>query len=148
ELMKELDGDGAFADCRGDTLHGAVSDVARGEHSRHARLQEKRTAIARQCATLRDIPSREDESMLIAFDIRWKPVGVRLGSDQEEKRIRRDRVFSLRLDVAQHQMLETSVAATAHDLASEPRLDVVGRLDLAHEVFGHPGAERIGPHYQ
>ena len=62
ELMKELDGDGAFTDRRGDTLHRTVADVAGGEHARHARLEEKRTAIERRCATLRDIRSREDES--------------------------------------------------------------------------------------
>ena len=45
---------------------------------------EKRTAIERRCATLRDLGPREDESLLIPFDLRRKPLGVRLGSDQEE----------------------------------------------------------------
>ena len=45
ELMKELHGNGAFADRRGDALRRTVSDVAGGEYARHARLQEKGTAI-------------------------------------------------------------------------------------------------------
>ena len=60
-----------------------MADVAGGEHTWHARLEEKRTAIERRCATLRNICSREDESLLIPFDVRWKPIGVRLCSDQE-----------------------------------------------------------------
>ena len=108
-----------------------MADVASGEHAWHARLEEKRTAIERRCATLRDICSREDESPFIPFEVRWKPIGVRLCSDQEEERVRLDRRFCLRPNVAQHQVLEPSVAATAHHLAAEPRLDIVGRLDLA-----------------
>ena len=56
--------------------------------------------------------------MLIPIDVRRKPIGVRLGSDQEEERVRFDRGFCLRPDVAQHQVLEPSVAATADDLAA------------------------------
>ena len=81
ELMKELDGDGAFTDRRGDTLRPTAADVAGGEHAWHARLEEKRTAIERPCATLRDICSREDEPLLIPFDVRRQPIAVRLGSD-------------------------------------------------------------------
>ena len=93
ELMQELNGDGAFTDRRGDTLHGTVADVAGGEHAWHARLKEKRAAIERRCATLRGIGPREDESMLIPFDVRREPFGVRLGPDQEEERVRLDRGF-------------------------------------------------------
>ncbi len=71
----------------------------------------------------------------------WAPI-------RRKSACRLDRGFCLRPDVAQHQVLEPSVAATAHHLAAEPRLDIVGRLDLAHEVLRHPGAERIGPHHQ
>ena len=47
KLMKELNGDGAFTNRRGDTLHRTVAYVARGEHARHARLEQKRAAIGR-----------------------------------------------------------------------------------------------------
>ncbi len=70
ELMEELNGNGAFADCRRDTLHRTMSDVPGGEHSRHARLEEKRAAIEWPGAALRDICAREDESLLIPFDLR------------------------------------------------------------------------------
>ena len=53
-------------------------------------------------------------------------------------------VSRLRREIAQDQLLEPSVAATADHLGAEPDLDVLGRFDLAHEVLRHPGAERIG----
>jgi hypothetical protein len=105
KLMEELDGDGAFADRRGDTLHPAVANVAGREHAWHARLEEKRAAIEGPRATVRDICPREDEPLLIPFDVRRKPISVRLGSDQEEERARLDHGFCLRPDVAQYQVL-------------------------------------------
>jgi hypothetical protein len=70
ELMQELNRDRAFTDRGGDTLDRTVADIAGGEHAWHARLEEKRTATGWRCATLRDIRSREDESLHIPFDVR------------------------------------------------------------------------------
>src|ERR1700682_6509269 len=40
--MDKLDRSGALSHCRCDALDGAAARVADSEHSRHARLQEKR----------------------------------------------------------------------------------------------------------
>ena len=44
-LMQQLDGDRPFADGRRDALDRAVSDVACGEHARHARLEQEGRTI-------------------------------------------------------------------------------------------------------
>ena len=47
ELVEELDRDGAFAHRGRDPLDRAVPHVTGGEHARHARLEEERTAVER-----------------------------------------------------------------------------------------------------
>src|SRR5215469_16631270 len=67
-LVDKLDRRGALAHCRCDALNRAAARVARGEHSRHAGLQEiwlsfeapamKRTSGSKHVATSQDVSFR------------------------------------------------------------------------------------------
>ena len=96
-----------------------MSDVPGGEHARHARFEEKRTALEPRGGLVRDVCSGENESLLIPFDVRWKPIGVRPCADQEEESLRLDRGLGLRRDVTNDQLLEASIAATADNLTTK-----------------------------
>ena len=59
--------------------------------------------------------------------------------------MRLDGLLAPRREVAEHQVLEPPVAATADHLGAETDLDVLGRLDLAHQVVRHAGARARSP---
>jgi hypothetical protein len=55
-LVDELDGDGAFADGRGDALDRAVADIAGGEYAGKAGLQQERYPARRTPPAGREPP--------------------------------------------------------------------------------------------
>jgi hypothetical protein len=56
--VEELDRDRPLSDCGRHALDGAVSNVAGREEPRHARLEQKRTAIERPSVVAAKIGSR------------------------------------------------------------------------------------------
>ena len=85
QAVEELDRHRALPDGGGHSLDRTVPDVAGREHPRHARLEEKRTAVERPGAGVRKVGPREDEAVLVAIDLLQQPVGVRADSDHEEE---------------------------------------------------------------
>src|ERR671915_454860 len=86
--MDELDHDRSLADGGGNSLYRAMADVARGEHARHARLQEQGGGGIGGDFVARDIGPREDEPRTVAGHAVAEPLGAWLGSHEDEKRIR------------------------------------------------------------
>ena len=97
---------------RRNALDRAVSHIAHGEYAGHARLKEQRCAIEPRGAALRDVRSGQDETPLVFLDFRRDPSRVRLGADQDKKRLCIDRGFSFGYDIPQHQVVEPAAAGT------------------------------------
>ena len=81
QAVEELIRDRALSNCGRHPFHGTVSSVAGGENPRHARLEQKRTAIERPSVAAAKIRSREDETLRIPIDLRWQPLSVRARAD-------------------------------------------------------------------
>ena len=118
-----------------------MPDIAGGENRRHARLEQKGTAIERPSAVISKIRSREDETLGIPGDPPWQPLGVRAGSDHEEERIGVDGLLASGRAITKHELLQPSVAPAADDLGPETDLQLWFRLHLADQVVRHPLAE-------
>ena len=87
------------------------------------------------------IGAGEQEPVRVSRDLRGQPVDVRAGTDQHEQRVGGDRLF-LTAAVAQDQLLEVTVAASADHGGARAHLHVRRRLDRLHQVVRHPGPQR------
>jgi hypothetical protein len=89
-LADEPNRDGAFADRCRRTLHRAAADIARGEHSRRAGLQQVGIVVAAgprrsvACVRAKRWPS-EEVAAVVEQDGSAEPPGVRLGADQDDQ---------------------------------------------------------------
>ena len=87
------------------------------------------------------LPSREDEAARIPAHLGREPVGVRVGADHEEETDGWHRLLLAACQVAQHEMVEPSVVATAADhLGGGPHVHVRSGLHLAREIVDMPTA--------
>src|SRR5437763_4358508 len=139
EAMRELHRDGAFANGRGDALHGLVANVSGGEHARNARLEKVGVAgqrpSARTSALLLEIGSGEYEAILIALNDAGNPLRPRLGADEREEG--RHLQLALLAVARERDGSEPFVAVRrGHSSASEDG-DIWRRLDLMDEVIRH-----------
>jgi hypothetical protein len=148
QAVEELNCDRALPSGRRDALHGPCSNVAGRKHPRHARLEQKRTAIKRPRVVVAKIGSREDETPRIRIDLRWQPLGVRARSDHEEEPIGVDGLLASFRAVTKHQVLEPSVAPAVDDVGPEADPQIWRRLHLADQVVRHPCAERLGAYQE
>ena len=76
-------------------------------------------------------------------DLGREPVGVGVRADREKEGVGRHRLLAS--VGAQHEVRQPALAAAAHDLGLEPRLDVRRRGELPDEVVRHPGLEGRPP---
>ena len=143
QAVEELDRHRALPDGGGHSLDRTVPDVAGREHPRHARLEEKRTAVERPGAGVGKVGPREDEAVLVAIDLLRQPVGVRADSDHEEEAAGANRLLVSGGAIAEHQVLQPSVASAADDLGLKTDLQFRRCLDLTHQVVRHSGVERL-----
>jgi len=148
QAVEELNRDRALSNCRRHALHGTVSNVAGRENPRHARLEQKRTAIERPRVVVAKIRSREDETPRIPLDLRWQPLSVRARSDHEEEPVGVDGLLASLRAITKHEVLQPPAAAAADDLRPETELELRRRLHLANQVPRHPGAERLSAHHE
>jgi hypothetical protein len=141
QAVEELNGNCALSNCRRHSLYGTVSNVAGGENPRHARLEQKRTAIERPITVVAKIRSRENETFGVPIHLRREPLGVRARSDHEEEHIGIDGLLAPVCAITKHELLQPSVTPTARDLGPETDLQLWFRLDLANQVVRHPSAQ-------
>src|SRR5271154_3243057 len=96
-LMDELDDCGALPHCGRDALHRPVPDVACGEDTWDAGLEQRRGPIegpaARRVAIPVQVVTGEDESSLVTLDCALQPLRVWLGTDHHEQPRRGDSAY-------------------------------------------------------
>src|SRR2546430_46607 len=87
-LMDELDDCRALSHCGRDALYGAVTDVAGGEDTRDARLEQHRGSFERPAARFSAVGVQvvpgEDEPLLVTLHGAVQPLRARLGADHHE----------------------------------------------------------------
>ena len=84
-LVDEGDRHAAFADRGGNALDRARPHVAAREDAGDARFEQVRIAIVRPAPGFHRIVSGQDIAARIARDLGWQPIGLRVGSDEDEK---------------------------------------------------------------
>src|SRR6516164_2489111 len=89
-LVYKLDRGGTLSHGRCDALDGAVAGVAGSEHSRQARLQEKRLALefppAGRMARAEQVATGQDVSLGIHLDGAREPLSMGRSPDENEQR--------------------------------------------------------------
>src|ERR1700719_885881 len=147
--MDKLDRSGALSHCRCDALDGAAARVAGGEHSRHARLQEKRCALesppAGRMARAEQVAAGQDISLGIHLDGAREPLSMGRAPDENEQ-TGGTQFLALTVDAFHSDRLEASVTMAVHHPSPKPHLDVGKRADLADEVVGHACSKRLAAH--
>src|ERR1700731_1375642 len=147
--MDKLDRSGALSYCRCDALDGAAARVADSEHSRHARLQEKRLTLepppAGRMAGGEQVAAGQDVSLDIHFDGAREPLSMGRAPDENEQ-TGGAQFLALTVDAFDSDRLEASVTMAVHHPSPEPQLDVGQRADLANEVVGHACSKRLAAH--
>ena len=118
-----------------------MSSVAGGKNPRHARLEQKRSALERPITVAAKIGPRENKTLPIPFNVVWQPLGMGASSDHEEEHIGFDCLLASVGAITKHQPLQPPVAPTADDLGSESDLQVRLGLHLANQVVRHSSAE-------
>src|SRR4051794_36121440 len=86
--MNEGDCDAALADGRCHALHRSGADIADGEDPWNARLESERLPIVLPLSRRYRVGSRQDETVLVARELRGEPAGRRFGADEDEERAR------------------------------------------------------------
>src|SRR5262249_48725220 len=84
-LMHEGDGHAALAYRSGDALDGTEPDVSTGEDARDARLQKKRVPVELPPSGGADVGAGEHVALRVARDLRRKPGGRGVGTDEDEQ---------------------------------------------------------------
>src|SRR5207248_7997882 len=83
-VLRELDDGRPLAHGGRDALDRAAADVALGEDTGDARLEERRAPAVRVVGRV-DVGSGQYEPLLVARHDAVEPAGVRLGPDQNEE---------------------------------------------------------------
>ena len=118
-----------------------MSNVAGGKDARHARLEQKRSALERPITVAAKIGPRENKALPISINLLWQPLGMGASSDHEEEHIGIDALLAPVCAITKHELLQPSVTPTARDLGPETDLQLWFRLDLANQVVRHPSAQ-------
>jgi hypothetical protein len=140
-VVDEPDGGRAIADGGGHAFHGAVPDVADGEHARGGGLQQEGSPP--QGPVLTGVGSGKDESPLVAPYRLGEPAGERLRADQDEQAGGRHPLGLATVTVTEQQLLKVPAATAARDLAAVADIHIGRGFDLADQVVRH--ARRQGP---
>ena len=128
--VHELDGHGAFADCRCAALGRTGTDISGRKDPWHARLEQKSAA----CSL-----ASKDESIFISRDDVAKPLRARCRTQKQKKKREWNALPALQSD-----SLEASrFAVQIRDLASIANEDAVP-LEFVDQVVGHRLA-KVGP---
>src|SRR5215210_4514631 len=121
-LMDQLHRHSALAHRGGAPLDRAAAHVARGEHARHARLQEERLPrtflplfLTFERITVQ-FPSRQDEASLVELDGPLKPSGIGPRTDEDEERPRPQGAAYARAVVLYHELLQAVLSRELPDL--------------------------------
>ena len=135
--MREIHGDGAFADRRGDALDRSVTHIAGNKDARHARLEQVRLSRhlpgGGQLAFLAQIGSGEQVAGVVTQNSGRQPLGGGLGADKNKERGSGYAILALR--PAKQQGLKALVAKGLHHLGLAPQFDIWSVRDLIDQVL-------------
>src|ERR1019366_3983269 len=144
-LVNELNRHGAFADGRGDALHGAGPHIPGREDTWPAGLQQKRLPRGSPVWGACQIRPGADEPLRIPLNFRGEPIGSRVGADKTENSRGFYDPFHPGLAVADIHRVEVAITAHLADSGAGEQFDVGGLLDPPHQVAGHVLVQVISP---
>jgi hypothetical protein len=144
--MHEGDCHTAFTDGCCHAFHRSGADVADSEDPRGARFESERLAIGRPRSRLHRVGSRQDESVLVARNLRGEPVSRRFGADEDEEHPRIPSRCRAGPSIDDLDRLELFVSVRRDNLGSGFHPDVRLRCDLLNEVGRHARCQRLAPH--
>src|ERR1019366_6483062 len=133
-LMDELNRHGAFADGRGDALHGAGPHIAGREDAWPAGLQQKRLPPGSPVWGTCQFRPGPDEPLRIPLDFRRKPTGSRVCADKTENSRGFYGPFLAGLAVNDIHRIEVAVTAHLADGGVGEQFDVGGLLNPPHQI--------------
>ena len=146
--VDEGDGHSAFADGRGATLDGAVTNVAGGEESGYAGFEVIGSALKRppgwQSAVGVEVGSGDEVAVFVTTDADGGgPFGVRLTAETKEEEAGVEGLLLASLIVRESDGAEHEVAVERGDLGVREYFDFWASLDAVDKVLGEGGFQTI-----